>query len=381
MNNINVNEVLDCKNQLENIINNLEEKCQLILQEVDKVSNILTTLKSWNGLDASEMYKEILKNESEEFIYYKYIWNIMIKNDSEFSSERNMNMVGELKSQIENLSYITNNIENSAELVENFIHQIELQLNVSYSGNIIEFFESLKDNEAWQEIKETSQQAINKKNDEIYLKYRSKTGESDFVDYALDEIGNKFLISTYSTKYALWYQENYPNSGADASDNWCAEFVTYVFNKSGNKDNITPYLECVSGATSAKSRSENGNGTWHDASDTSYQPQRGDIFYQSGHTGIVIASDENYIYTIEGNTVQDDGLYYVKDGLENSGGGFVNTRVRTKDYVDIGYYTPNVYINSSGAEQSLDTNFSTKYMTMKNAIQEKYEALKIEGNH
>lgn len=391
---VSVEKINEYNSQIRDIVAHLENGYLSIKNDLQNVEDSIDNLNSWNGSDASETWhtdieeiarKEILTGNTyvkKRTCYYKYIWNISTQNDL---GNEEISYLDNVKEQIDILDSISQKIDSSAEQLAQFIYQLECQLGIhiiSKCDKITDFFQELKNNEAWEEMKKVSEEAkIKKQNDEIYQKYRSKSGQADLVDCALDELGNKFLLSTYSTKYALWYKENYPGQGASGSDNWCAEFVTYSFDKSGNIDKITPYLSVETGKNQAIASANKGVGSWHNASDKDYQPKRGDIFYKSGHTGIVIASDENYIYTIEGNTIQDDGVYYVKDGASNSGGGFVNTRIRRRDYVNYGYYSPDITLNASGIEQSLDTSFSSDYLDLKNATQDKYNILRAQGGH
>ena len=89
----------------------------------------------------------------------------------------------------------------------------------------------------------------------------------------------------------------------------------------------------------------------------------------------------NYIYTIEGNTANNEGKYYVKDGTSNNKGGYVNIRVRPKSYVEGGYYSPECYINEELKKNSTNIQVSPDTMNTKLAIDEKYQQLKEIGGH
>ena len=104
---------------------------------------------------------------------------------------------------------------------------------------------------------------------------------------------------------------------------------------------------------------------WHDL-------KRGDIFYvdngKSSHTGIVLGSENNHIYTIEGNTVSDDGNYYAGSNENSSFGGYVNTRTRDRSYLSGGgFYSPNYKTN-----QVPQTPISETALAMKDDIQNKF---------
>ena len=177
---------------------------------------------------------------------------------------------------------------------------------------------------------------------------------------------------------------------ANKSDNWCSEFVSYAMINSGYGNKLpSAYIDSVLGSQKAKEFAENKQGEWHDATEN-YQPKRGDIFYNKNHTGIVVASDDEYIYTIEGNTANDDGMYYIKDAElgnseSNTEGGYVNTRVRKKgEYVDIGFYTPDNkdnLISDKKIEESLTPNFSEEYKNKKIATEKLFEQHQKETGH
>lgn len=94
------------------------------------------------------------------------------------------------------------------------------------------------------------------------------------------------------TKYGKWYGIN--------PGKWCAMFVSWCSYKGGaNKDLINPFASVSIGMDWFKEQ-----GLFKNKND--YKPKAGDIiFFKSdgaSHTGLVIASDNKYVYTIEGNT-------------------------------------------------------------------------------
>ena len=188
----------------------------------------------------------------------------------------------------------------------------------------------------------------NMNNDEMYLNFRSEEGKRDIVDVALDEIGTLY---NDGTKYGYWYSKIVDNGYDYTKEAWCAMFVSYVAKAAGVTSNkIFPYSYVPSGANKFQEEAQKGNGVWH-SSGTNYKPQRGDIFLtylgENSHTGIVLGSSDEGIYTIEGNTSADDGSYSI-----GNGGGCVNTKLRSYTYIQGGYYTPNIYINPNGLEKS-----------------------------
>ncbi len=89
--------------------------------------------------------------------------------------------------------------------------------------------------------------------------------------------------------------------GGREGDAWCASFVSWLYGEGQDKesnDNTFGYKIAVSDIKKAA-----GEEYWGDVKD--YSPKPGDIMIQkengASHTGIVVFSDNNYIYTIEGN--------------------------------------------------------------------------------
>lgn len=121
-------------------------------------------------------------------------------------------------------------------------------------------------------------------------------GNSNITDVARSQIGN-----IGGEPYWRWY-------GFNSRVEWCACFVSWCANECGYIDAgvIPKYASCAIGSQWFKDR-----GLWQDGS---YTPKSGDIIFfdwadENGardgvpdHTGIVDRVDENYIYTIEGNS-------------------------------------------------------------------------------
>lgn len=121
-------------------------------------------------------------------------------------------------------------------------------------------------------------------------------GNSNIADVARSQIGN-----IGGEPYWRWY-------GFNSRVEWCACFVSWCANECGYIDAgvIPKYASCAIGSQWFKDR-----GLWQDGS---YTPKSGDIIFfdwadENGardgvpdHTGIVDRVDENYIYTIEGNS-------------------------------------------------------------------------------
>ena len=173
-------------------------------------------------------------------------------------------------------------------------------------------------------------------------------------------MGNHRLeTDNQNTKYGYWYNQNY--NMMNYNDAFCAAGVTYALVSSGNQEVLNPYINVSLGAEDAKQKASEGKGEWHDATDTTYQPKRGDIFFKGGdHTGIVLDSDESYLYTIEANTSSDEGI-----------SGYVNTRIRNRKedpyLTEGGYYSPPVQININANDQEI--TMTKEYLDKKINIQ------------
>lgn len=132
---------------------------------------------------------------------------------------------------------------------------------------------------------------------------------SRFIHTALRENGTK-EDGTNNQKYGEWY----PNPRQP----WCAMFVSWCWHHAGlSTDLLLKYQGCYAGMKWCTEQGimhfvqdytfgEELNGASSTQYGVDYQPQTGDIvFFLSagmGHTGIVIYSDDTYLYTIEGNT-------------------------------------------------------------------------------
>lgn len=121
---------------------------------------------------------------------------------------------------------------------------------------------------------------------------------------------------------------------------WCCTFVQWCFVQAYGKDTAKKMLGgWTAYCPTAKTYYVN-MGRW------STKPQKGDqIFFKNGsgticHTGIVYAVDNNYVYTIEGNTSGASGV------IANGGG--VCKKKYSRSYTRIaGYGRPNYDIASS----------------------------------
>lgn len=138
---------------------------------------------------------------------------------------------------------------------------------------------------------------------------------------------NKFISVAMSHvgEDGTWSWKNAP---LDRGQPWCAAFVTACAKAVGGLNGVI--MSCSNGCTTfARTSTENKYGTWikGPCQGGSTKPRAGDLIfyrwdtpirsstYDSDHIGIVYKVDENYVYTVEGNT--------------NGNGSNYNSRVNT----------------------------------------------------
>jgi hypothetical protein len=96
---------------------------------------------------------------------------------------------------------------------------------------------------------------------------------------------------------------------------WCADFVAFCVDKTGNRDRKVPwgYPSGVRNITAWGKR----NGTIHS------QPRAGDIFTLKPdvHTGLVVSAQGSSFTTIEGNTSGPGGDFYVASHARDASSG------------------------------------------------------------
>ena len=378
MSSVNPEQVKNYGDELNKIANNLKEALFNMQNDLNILNEAIKTLESYNGKDSTEMYlvpptreidpKLLLGEKTVPGILqtcYKNVWTIKVtKNGLEDVST----IINDTLNEVDSLNVSGEDLEKLSEILNNYITLIEKEILVgrgykrnSYSEyqNLNDLFTTIKDNDIWKEYKETAIYANKvKKEDLLYQKYRTKNGEGDYVDFLLDEMGNhRMTTDNRNTKYGYWFNQTY--GWMNYNDAFCAAGVSYTLASSGASQVLNPYIGVSAGAEDAKQKASQGQGEWHSAQDKNYQPKRGDIFFKGGdHTGIVLDSDENNIYTIEANTSSDEGI-----------SGYVNTRVRDKNsYItDGGYYTPPTQINESSNDQNVQ--LTQEYINKKANIQ------------
>ena len=101
---------------------------------------------------------------------------------------------------------------------------------------------------------------------------------------------------------------------------WCADFVGFCLDKTGNEDKKVPwgYPSAVENIT----RWGQSNNFIHD------QPKKGDIFTRKDgkHTGFVLTAQGSSFMTIEGNTMGPSGCVYVASHARDASSGHVLLR-------------------------------------------------------
>ncbi len=140
----------------------------------------------------------------------------------------------------------------------------------------------------------------NPKNKSIYRLKIEGEANVDYIDRVLKiALGEQGYVERYDsvsgeyvndTKYNHWYNMEGP---------WCAMFVSWCWYHAGlSNELLLKYCSVYTGAEWCKSQ-----GIFHDKK--GYQPKSGDVVFflsaGSSHTGMVVYSDANYVYTIEGN--------------------------------------------------------------------------------
>lgn len=135
-------------------------------------------------------------------------------------------------------------------------------------------------------------------NDKLWelLIYGTNSENYKLVDIAKQQVGNKG-----GGKFWRWY-------GFDKRVAWCAIFVSWVANESGVLNVNIPRFALVSDGVNWYKQ----NNRWRD---NDYNPKAGDIIFfdwekdeKVNHVGIVVSVDKDKIYTVEGNSINDQCL-------------------------------------------------------------------------
>ena len=162
--------------------------------------------------------------------------------------------------------------------------------------------------------------------------YATGEGAQRMINVALGELGNHEGDKSHH-KYEAF-------TGMSDSQPWCAAFVTWVAGAAGYlKDGMFPrFVGCSTGLRLFKTKT---NADVH-YENTGYMPQPGDIVFFSwkadgagNHVGIVLSSDSNYVYTVEGNTKCEGEAASLCSGTDG-----VSKKKRPRDKTILAYVTP-----------------------------------------
>ena len=158
----------------------------------------------------------------------------------------------------------------------------------------------------------------------------SGSGGQKLVNIALGEVGNNEGDNSHH-KYEAY-------TGLKDSDPWCAAFVSWCAGQAGYVDRgiIPKYVGC----TWQYHTLIDAGGTEH-LEGSGYNPVAGDIIFfgrasEKTHTGIVVSSDANYVYTVEGNTSCEGDSVSRCNGHDG-----VSKKSRTRPGNIYSYITPN----------------------------------------
>lgn len=135
------------------------------------------------------------------------------------------------------------------------------------------------------------------------------------VQTALSQVGTREQNgNTNIIKYNDWYQPMH--TWLTGRDEYCAIFTLWVFNEVGmflDKSKAAPTIDSASCDELVARYMKNNRFA---LATSNYDPKPGDLIfftkwapssdnptgYDSNHVGLVVDSDENYVYTVEGNT-------------------------------------------------------------------------------
>lgn len=128
----------------------------------------------------------------------------------------------------------------------------------------------------------------------------------ELTKIAKAEIGNN------GSKYRKWF---YNRTSDYYGVNWCAVWISWLFNQVGG---LNKYIVKTDGAGTIARYSDKKYGKWYKPNEIT--PKEGDIVmfrwggtytdkYHSDHVGYVYEVDSKYIYTIEGNTGNNNADY------------------------------------------------------------------------
>lgn len=169
-------------------------------------------------------------------------------------------------------------------------------------------------------------------------------GRTDVIAVAMSQVGylesnsnGSFAGTTAGSGNYTEYNYNMGDWGSGYAYEWCATFCSWALLQSGctNQNSMSAWCRRYKYTNSAYIWREVGCGHWADQlryygyfqyskyHGGTYAPQTGDLIFftwDSGktnedHIGLVVYSDSNYVYTIEGNTSDQAGLVSAGGGV------------------------------------------------------------------
>lgn len=258
----------------------------------NEMASKINTIKNTNAYDD---YK-IISNKAD--------WKEILSLYSVKMSNNNQNEVITLdsnkKNEIRNIFWSMNNI--SYEVVEENLSE-EYDVDNQETKKVLYIYINSESLESMMDIYYfTQEQKIQVKDllsghyDDLWLSVIygiPLQNTNDIIQVALSQVGQ-----VGGEPYWRWY-------GFDSRVEWCAIFVSWVLNQVGIDEQRMPKFAVVStGVNWFKAI-----GAWHDST---YKPSAGDIIFfdwevdgKVNHVGIVEYSDNDYVYTIEGNSNGD----------------------------------------------------------------------------
>lgn len=186
----------------------------------------------------------------------------------------------------------------------------------------------------------------------------------------IDKIGASMdspepFASSGKNNYTIFAREYYRQTGINVQgEPWCDTFIDICFIKVFGKEKARQYLGGFSAYTPDSSNFFKTMHQWSKEAKTGSL-----VFFKNTkricHTGMVYAIDDKYIYSVEGNTSNDNKF--------NANGGCVALKKHLKNSDYIAGYGEIKYMNSSGWQKE-ENNW--KYYQNGNIITDKF----IESN-
>lgn len=154
MSHINYNEIETISNELKQIANNLQSKYDSIIENFEKVENIINQLESYNGKDASSEWDEQIQTPYPALLTKKKIWNVEVSNKELVNAYKNISCLEETKENVELLNLQGNDLYEISAILRGLVQATENELSIPYKNDILSFCHSLNQNQIWKQIVE-----------------------------------------------------------------------------------------------------------------------------------------------------------------------------------------------------------------------------------